>query len=195
MKKVFKIILIILLLFIIAYIVIYASNYKSFDQTVDLLAKGTEIDNLYAERYIDYGEYINNLKNYMVEIYLKDNVLIYNVLGRIEYANFNTNESYVIENNQKGELNIETWTKFNDYSSYFNLNNCDYHYVFPGYTNGTLCDIVKLKDKNYNINYTFYIAKDTGLVMKKISSGKNKNIESYKYSIDSVTDEQIKNFE
>lgn len=190
-KKVVLIVSLIIVLCLITIFTIYFSNYKNINQIKELLKKGTNLPNVYAEHYIDNGKYENNIKQYKVDIYWKDNTLIYNVLGRIDYANFNTNESYSIENQNKTYPPISSWTKFNDYSNYFDQENNKYYYVFPCYVGNTWCDKVIVKN-DYGKNI-FYIGKKDGLVMKKVSVGEDgvKRVETFSYKFNTITDEQL----
>lgn len=193
MKKKFYIIILVIALLAILTIG-YWINYKNVEQIKELLEKGQTITNMYIERYTNAGEYINNIKDYKANIYVKDNVYIYEVLGQIDYVNFNTNEGFSIgTDSEKHEFDINETYKFNDWSGYFNPENYTYSYICPIYTNGAWCDKIVLKDKNDNFKLVMYINKQSGLVMKieKIKE-KNKDVETYNYQMNIVTDEQIK---
>lgn len=197
MKKKYSLFLILFVMIIlIIFSITYFVNYKTAEEIQELLAQSEKISNMYVEHYINYGEYSNNIKDYKVDIFIKDNVYIYDVLDRIDYVNYNTNECYSIKNNTKiSEIPIEQANKFNDYSEYFNSQLYIYSYNFPYYINNTWCDKITLKNNSNNTKTVIYISKENGLILKieRISSAK-KLVETFNYQLNVVTDEQIKSF-
>ena len=188
-KKICIYIIIFIVIVLIALISVYLTNYKSADEMQELLSKSDKISNMYVAHCVTYDDYSDNIKDYKVDIYVKDNVYIYYVLGRIDYANFNTKECYTrFEDGEKGEVDINNVNKFNDYSMYFNLNEYTYSYVFPCYINNNWCDKVVFKENNRDYKVVLYVNKSNGLVMKEIHGD---TVETFDYQFDVVTDKQM----
>lgn len=193
MKKRFLIILLIFIV-LISLVIGYFVSYKDVDEIKKLLSKSESITNMYVEHYVNYGEYINNVKDYRTYIYIKDNVYVYDVLGRIDYINYNTNECFTMDSNMnKSEVDIKFVNKFNDFSTYLDPTLYTYSYIYPCYVKGVWCDKIKLKENNGNFKLVLYINKENGLVMKQEKIFDNfKGIETFDYQMNIVTEEQIK---
>lgn len=188
-KKLYIYVIIFIVIMLIALITVYFTNYKNAEEIQKLLSKSEKISNMYVEHCINLSDYSDNIKDYKVDIYVKDNIYIYNVLGRIDYANFNTNESYIIEKgDEKLEVDINNINKFNDYSMYFNSNEYTYSYLFPCYINNTWCDKVVFKENTRDYKTIIYINKSNGLVMKAVHGD---TVETFDYQFDVVTDQQM----
>lgn len=187
-KKICIYIIIFIVIVLVALITVYFTNYKNAEEIQELLSKSKTISNIYVEHFITHDDYSNNIKDYKVDIYVKDNVYIYYVLGRIDYANFNTNECYTFEDGEKSEVDINNVNKFNDYSMYFNSNEYTYSYVFPCYINNTWCDKVIFKENTRDYKVVLYVNKSNGLVMKEIHED---TVEIFDYQFDVVTDKQM----
>lgn len=194
MKKRFYIVVpitILLVLLTIGYLI----SCKDVEEIQKLLSKSETITNMYVEHYVDNGEYINNVKSFKINVYIKDNIYIYEYAtgGNFDYVNFDTNECFSINDNGKHDHDISVANKFNDLSTYFNSENYAYSYVCPCYVNGTWCDKIEFKRNTDNYKLLIYINKENGLVMKQETIIDNvKRIEIFDYQINTVTDEQIK---
>lgn len=188
-KKLFIYVILFIVIVLITLITVYLANYKNAEEMQELLSQGEKISNMYVEHCINLSDYSDNIKDYKVDIYVKDNVYIYDVLGRIDYANFNTSESYTIfEDGEKSEIDIDKVNKFNDYSIYFNSNEYTYSYAFPCYINNTWCDKVIFKDNNRDYKVSLYVNKSNGLAMKEVHGG---TVETFAYQFGVVTDKQM----
>lgn len=198
MKKIINLIYILLLVFITVIIVIYISNYKTFEEMLKLQEKGASLKNVYAERYIKNESFNSNsqLKDYRVDIYWKDNVLIYKDIRVVDYYDFNTNQYFIIMNNEKVPLNVEKPPKFNEYLFAEDVDQFSYKYLFPIRYNDCICDVIQLSSKSNNTRKVLYIDQITGLIMKEEFIGLEKCIFEYKYKFNMLTDNdlQIENF-
>lgn len=205
----FGIIVFICILFIFFSLNIILEKKYSRDKMIDLIKNANIPNNLYIENIIYENNF--NSRYSLVKFYIKDNMeYIYQENNNENisetYIDNKNNTSIIVLNSEKiiTKNNIDTNSnlelpftntlleQLNNYSKY------NYSYCNKEKLNGIDCIKISLVATNLEGSiYNYYIDKNTGYVIQYESCDNNNNIKqigTYKYEINAVTDDQLHMF-
>jgi len=190
--KIIKILLSIIIICVILLgckILFKGSTHSQYDRTtiINLLAKITECNNYYCE--YEYDE--RNKVTYK----FKNNIVVSEFYGICAYIDYNTNENFLLNKNEKRAIVSNVESNYNTYapSIFQTINDFSYQYTYfkkENYNNHN-CIVFQL-DKNDDY-LKVWIDIDSGFVLKS-EEKEDDSIETTEYNINigSVTDEDIK---
>lgn len=195
-------IIIILIICLIFTLNIISKNKYSRNDVLDLVTKSSMPNNIYIENNI----YEDNSYCGFAKFYIKNNIeYIYqenNNQERIEtYIDSEDNtlifvlhsEKRIIQNNYTDDnperlpLKNTLLDKLNDSKQY------QYNYCGKEKLDETNCIKISLISNAGNDNYDYYIDEKNGYIVK-LDSANTQYVETYKYTINGVTDEHLKLF-
>lgn len=212
LKKV-KILIILFVLIILTVLTVYIikNNKYSKNSIMNLIKNSTIPSNIYIENNI----YENDLNSSLgfAKFYIKDNKeYIYQENKNHEkievFVNSEDHTLIVVLHSEKiitQTNNIDSDSDFNSVlqplkNTLLNELNDSLHYQYKycgkELVNGINCIKISLTNIENNENYNYYIEESTGYIVQYefIDSNNSKQIETYSYNINSVTDEQLKIF-
>lgn len=201
-KTIVALIVIVLLALIVLTLCIVMNNTYSRDTITNLVKNSTISSNIYIENNM----YENDSYIGVAKFYIKDNMeYIYQENKNQEkietYINNESNTSTIVlhsektitQNNNTNDNNFELPLKNNLLDKLNNITKYDYIFGGKEKVNEINCIKISLINSENNENCNYYIDENTGYIIQYENEG-SKNKETYKYDLNSVTDEQIKVF-